>query len=163
MRTTHIIKALAVSGMLAGALTGGLAHQTPMSPAIPMRQQACTNSALTLTGGSAAYHRMGVSVHINDGATPQRIVAFASLDANVTIGAEMRLSWSIDGRPATDYAFGPGNIAENQEFWGARTVMDVIRLGPGTHTLTPEVRLSGGPSASGNVGHICTIAEAFAK
>lgn len=54
---------------------------------------------------------MGVSVRVNDGTTARRVVVFVSMDANVTVDAEMRLSWSIDGGPVTDYAFGPGNIA----------------------------------------------------
>lgn len=73
------------------------------------------------------------------------------------------LSWSVDGGAVADYTFGPGNIAENQQFDGTRTVMDVIRLGPGTHTLTPEVRLSGNSTTSGIVDRLCVVAEANTK
>lgn len=41
--------------------------------------------------------------------------------------------------------------------------MDVIHLGPGTHTLTPEVRLSGSSTTSGIVDRLCAVAEAFTK
>ena len=106
---------------------------------------------------------MGLSVTINDGSSSRNIVAFTSLDGNVSPNAEMRLSWSVDGGAVSDYTFGPGNIAENQQFDGTRTVMDVIPLGPGTHTLTPEVRLSGISSTSGIVDRLCVVAEAYTK
>ena len=131
--------------------------------AIPTPQQACASPGLTLSGGTGPYHSMGVSVTINDGTTSRNIVAFTSLDGNVSPNAEMRLSWSVDGGAVSDYTFGPGNIAENQQFDGTRTVMDVIRLGPGTHTLTPEVRLSGASTTSGIVDRLCTVAEANTK
>src|SRR5262245_35977145 len=112
MRTIRIMKALAIPGGLAGGLAASLAVLAPTSAAaIPAPQKACANAALTLTGGSATYHAMGVSVRVNDGNATRRVIAFTSMDANVTPNAEMRLSWSIDGRAATDYAFGPGNIA----------------------------------------------------
>ena len=41
--------------------------------------------------------------------------------------------------------------------------MDVIPLGPGTHTLTPEVRLSGNTTTSGIVDRLCVVAEANTK
>ena len=106
---------------------------------------------------------MGLSVTVNDGTTSRNIVAFTSLDGNVAPNGEMRLSWSVDGGAVTDFTYGPGNIAENQQFDGTRTVMDVIPLGPGTHTLTPEVRLSGISSITGIVDRLCVVAEAFTK
>jgi len=163
MHANRLIKKLAIPGVLAVGLAGGLALAPTSASAIPATQRACLNSGLALAGGSATYHPIGVAVHVNNGTKARRVVVFVSMDANVSVNAEMRLSWSIDGGPVTDYQFGPGNIAENQQFWGTRTVMDVIKVGPGFHTLTPEVRLSGGAGATGNVGQVCTIAEAYTK
>lgn len=103
---------------------------------------------------------MGLHIRVNDGSVSRDIVAFVSMDANVSPDAEMRLSWKVGSGAVTDYQYGPGNIAENQQFDGTRTVMDVIRLGAGRHTLTPEVRVSGPPSTSGQVLRLCVIAEA---
>lgn len=41
--------------------------------------------------------------------------------------------------------------------------MDVIRLRPGTHTLTPEVGLSGNATTSAIVDRLCVVAEASTK
>jgi hypothetical protein len=131
--------------------------------AIPAPQKACGAPFLTLSGGTGPYHPMGLSVTVNDGTSSRNIVAFTSLDGNVASGGEMRLSWSVDGGTVSDYTFGPGNIAENQQFDGTRTVMDVIPLGPGTHTLTPEVRLSGISTITGIVDRLCVVAEAYTK
>lgn len=41
--------------------------------------------------------------------------------------------------------------------------MDVIHLGRGIHTLTPEVGLSGNPSTSGIVSRLCVVAEVYSS
>lgn len=160
-------KAAILAAAAATAVALAVAAVSVLAPsaasAIPTPQKACGSPGLTLSGGTGPYHSMGLSVTINDGTSTRNIVAFTSLDGNVSPNAEMRLSWSVDGGAVSDYAFGPGNIAENQQFDGTRTVMDVIRLGPGTHTLTPEVRLSGGSTTSGIVDRLCVVAEAFTK
>jgi hypothetical protein len=164
MRISRSITLFAAAGMLAAGAVSAVSVLAPSAAsAIPTPQEACGAPFLTLSGGTGPYHSMGLSVTINDGTSSRNIVAFTSLDGNVSPNAEMRLSWSVDGSAVSDYAFGPGNIAENQQFDGTRTVMDVIRLGPGTHTLTPEVRLSGGSTTSGIVDRLCVIAEANSK
>jgi hypothetical protein len=155
---------MGTTAMLVGAGAAGVAVFAPASasavPAIPAPQQACGSPFLTLSGGTGPYHSMGLHVRINNGSVGRDIVAFVSMDANVSPDAEMRLSWKVGHGSVTDYRYGPGNIAENQQFDGTRTVMDVLRLGPGRHTLTPEVRLSGNSSTSGQVLRLCVIAEA---
>lgn len=160
-------KAATLATAATAAVALALASVSVLAPsaasAIPTPQKACGSPELTLSGGTGPYHSMGLSVTINDGSSRRNIVAFTSLDGNVSPNAEMRLSWSVDGGAVSDYTFGPGNIAENQQFDGTRTVMDVIPLGPGTHTLTPEVRLSGISSTSGIVDRLCVVAEAYTK
>jgi hypothetical protein len=164
MRISRSITLLAAAGMLAAGTAATASVLAPSAAsAIPTPQKACGSPGLTLSGGTGPYHSMGLAVTINDGTSSRNIVAFTSLDGNVSPNAEMRLSWSVDGGAVSDYTFGPGNIAENQQFDGTRTVMDVIRLGPGTHTLTPEVRLSGASTTSGIVDRLCVVAEAFTK
>ena len=164
MRISRSITLLAAAGMLAAGTAATASVLAPSAAsAIPPPQKACGSPGLTLSGGTGPYHSMGLSVTVNDGTSSRNIVAFTSLDGNVAPGGEMRLSWSVDGGAVTDYTFGPGNIAENQQFDGTRTVMDVIPLGPGTHTLTPEVRLSGNTSITGIVDRLCVVAEANTK
>jgi hypothetical protein len=164
MRTSRSITLLAAAGVLAVGAAATASVLTPSAAsAIPAPQKACGSPGLTLSGGTGPYHSMGLSVTVNDGTSSRNIIAFTSLDGNVSPNAEMRLSWSVDGGAVTDYTFGSGNIAENQQFDRTRTVMDVIPLGPGTHTLTPEVRLSGNTTTSGIVDRLCVVAEANTK
>ena len=163
MRISRSITLLAAAGILSAGAVATTSLLAPSAYAIPGSQKACGSPHLTLSGGTGPYHSMGLSVTVNDGTTGRNVVVFTSLDGNVSPNAEMRLSWSVDGGPVSDYAFGPGNIAENQQFDGTRTVMDVIHLGAGTHTLTPEVRLSGSSTTSGIVDRLCVVAEAFTK
>jgi hypothetical protein len=165
MPITRPLQILTVAGVLSAGLGVAAAQLAPASasvsaPAIPARQAACNAPFLSLTGGTGQYHSMGVRVSVNNGSASRVVVAFASLDADVSVNAEMRLSWSVDGHAVSDYTYGPGNIAENQQFWGTRTVMNLIPLGPGIHTLTPEVRLSGNSATSGVVSRLCVAAEA---
>jgi hypothetical protein len=164
MRISRSITLLAAAGMLAAGSAAAVSVLAPSAAsAIPAPQKACGAPFLTLSGGTGPYHSTGLSVTVNDGTSSRNIVAFTSLDGNVSPNAEMRLSWSVDGGAVSDYTYGPGNIAENQQFDGTRTVLDVIPLGPGTHTLTPEVRLSGGSTTSGIVDRLCVVAEANTK
>jgi hypothetical protein len=161
--TTAILTTAALALAAAAAFAAVSALAPSAASAIPAPQKACASPGLTLSGGTGPYQPMGVSVTVNDGTSSRNIVAFTSLDGNVAPNGEMRLSWSVDGAAVTDFTYGPGNIAENQQFDGTRTVMDVIPLGPGTHTLTPEVRLSGISSITGIVDRLCVVAEAFTK
>ena len=167
MRFGRPIQIMSAAVVAAGASAGGVALFAPTgasaAPAIPTGQQACASPSLTLSGGTGPYHSMGVHVTVNDGSIARHIVTFVSMDANVSPGAEMRLSWKVGAQPVTDYKYGPGNIAENQQFDGTRTIMNVIRLGPGRHRLTPEVRLSGNPSTSGIVDRLCVVAEVSSR
>ena len=164
MRISRSITVLAAAGILSVGAVATASMMTPSAAsAIPTAQKACASPFLTLSGGTGPYQSMGLSVTVNDGTTSRNIVAFTSLDGNVAPNGEMRLSWSVDGGAVSDYTFGPGNIAENQQFDGTRTVMDVIPLGPGTHTLTPEVRLSGNSTITGIVDRLCVVAEAYTK
>ena len=162
MRITRPMQILTVASVLSAGLAAAAAQLAPASASqIPVRQEACRAPFLSLTGGTGPYHSMGVTVRVSNGSVSRVVVAFVSMDADVTVNAEMRLSWSVDGHAVRDYTYGPGNIAENQQFWGTRTVMNLIPLGPGTHTLTPEVRLSGNTTTSGIVSRLCVAAEAY--
>ena len=164
MRINRSITLLAAAGMLAAGTAATVSVLAPSTAsAIPAPQRDCASPFLNLSGGTGPYHPMGVSVTVDDGTGARYVVAVTSLDGNVDPNGEMRLSWSVDGGAVSDYAFGPGNIAENQQYYGTRTVMDVIPLGPGTHTLTPEVRLSGNRSITGVVARLCVVAEVYSR
>jgi hypothetical protein len=167
MRFSRSVQLIGAAVILAGsgAATGALlvpaaAGAAPAAPAIPSMQQRCASPFLTITGGTSSYRTFGLRVKVNNGSLSRDVVAFVSMDANVTSDAELRLTWNA-GHGVSDYQYGPGNIAENQQFDGTRTVMDVIPLGPGKHILTPEVRLSGNSSTSGTVLRACAVVEAY--
>jgi hypothetical protein len=165
MRINRSITLVAAASMLSGGAVAIVSMLAPSAAsAIPAPQRACGSPELILNGGTGGgnYHSTGLSVTVNDGTSSRNIVAFVSMDGNVANG-EMRMSWSVDGGAVSDFQYGPGNIAENQPADGTRTVMDVIPLGPGTHTLTPEFRLSGDATSSGIVDRLCVVAEANTK
>jgi hypothetical protein len=163
MRINRSITLFAAACMLTAGTAATVSVLAPSTAsAIPAPQEACASPNLTLTGGSGPFRPIGSPLTVNDGESNSNIVAFTSMDANVSNEGELRTGWSVDGRavPMGFYPYGPGNIAENQQFDGARTVMDVIPLGPGTHTLQPEIRLSGAPSITGQILRMCVVAEA---
>ncbi|HUA40753.1 MAG TPA: hypothetical protein VMA32_04275 [Streptosporangiaceae bacterium] len=151
---------LAGAGAMGAVLAPSAAGASPTAPAIPSGQHKCTTTVTTITGGTSSYRSFGLRLKINNGSSRRAIVAFVSMDANVTPDAELRLTWNA-GQGINDYQYGPGNIAENQQFDGTRTVMDVIPLGPGRHTLVPQIRLSGNSTTSGTVLRACAVVEAY--
>jgi hypothetical protein len=166
MRFSRPFQIIAAAVILAGAgamgaiLAPSAAGASPTAPAIPSSQHKCTTTVTTITGGTSSYRSFGLRLKINNGSSSRAIVAFVSMDANVTPNAELRLTWNA-GQGISDYQYGPGNIAENQQFDGTRTVMDVIPLGPGRHTLVPQIRLSGNSTTSGTVLRACAVVEAY--
>ena len=168
MRFSRPFQLITAAVLLAGSGAGGAllapsaAGASPAAPAIPTAQQKCASPFFTINGGTSPYHSFGLRVKINNGSARRDVVAFVSMDANVSSDAELRLSWNA-GHGVSDYQYGPGNIAENQQFDGTRTVMDIIPLGPGKHTLTPEVRLSGPSGTSGTVLRACAVVEAYTR
>jgi hypothetical protein len=153
---------LALAG--AAVILGGGAAVIPLlaagpASAISPGQVACSGPGVTITPANG-YVPVGPAVHVNDGTASSTAVELtASADANVTPNAEMRLSWSIDGAAAQDFRYGPGNFAENQQFAGTRTVVDVATLGPGAHSIQPEIRISGNATTSGTLYGLCTLAQ----
>lgn len=154
---------LAGTGGVTGALLApSAAGAAPTTPAIPSMQQKCEATSFTINNGTSPYHSFGLRVKVNNGRSKRDVVAFVSMDANVTGDTELRLTWNA-GHGVNDYQYGPGNIAENQQFDGTRTVMDIIPLGPGKHTLIPEVRLSGPAGTSGTILRACAVVEAYTR
>ena len=153
---------LALAGV--AVVVGGGAAAIPLltagpAGAIGTAQYACSGVGVTITPANG-YVPVGPAVHVYTGtASATAVELTASADANVTPNAEMRLSWSIDGHPARDFRYGPGNFAENQQFAGTRTVVDVATVGPGSHSIQPEIRISGNPTTSGTLYGLCTLAQ----
>jgi hypothetical protein len=86
------------------------------------------------------------------------IVQF-SADTGVETGAEVRISYEVDGGAPQEDVFGPANLADHQEFFEARAVIAVISLGPGTHRITPFWRVSGAPGKNAFMDSRCVTAE----
>jgi hypothetical protein len=158
MRPIRSLVAAPVLGVaLALALT---AIPGAASPAIPTPQYACTVAGPGTGIGSASGYVLlaRVSVALSE---PRNVIATLSADANVTLNAEMRSTFTLDGAAPTDYKYGPGNLAENQQFEGTRTTMSVIPQVPaGIHTIAAWARVNGSPTSSGHVARRCMTAEA---
>jgi hypothetical protein len=164
-KMTILVVAAATAAAGLGLAAGPLLSASP-AQAIPFAQQACAHDNLTITpppgGGASPYVPLGppLSVTLSKAAY---VVAFLSIDGNVSssTSAEMRASWSVDGATPTDFEYGPGNIHEGDgPFEGANTLMDVIHLGAGSHSVQPEVRMNGAAGTSGVVGTSCAVIEA---
>lgn len=157
-RVVTLISAAAVAAAAWTAISGSLHSNSAF--AIAPHQYACGVSLLTITPAKGYVAIPGAKVTVSGEPDPQGVVVMLSVDADVQLGAEMRSTFTVDGAVPHDYTYGPGNIAENQQFWGTRTTMNVIpSLLPGLHTIQAWVRISGAPTTNGVVSRYCMTAE----
>lgn len=109
-------------------------------------------TGLTPAGGQQALP--GLSAAVTMPAAGNAIVHLAA-DMGVSAGAEVRVAYSVDGGPAVEYAFGPANLVNQQDYWETRGTVAVIPLSAGAHTITPFWRVSGAAGASGTFQRGC--------
>jgi hypothetical protein len=154
-----------VAGLAASFAVGGLVIGGGVAGAQAKAQSACASENLTITppsgGGASSYVPLGPSLSVTV-KKPTDAFVILSLDGNVSsaTSSEMRASWSVDGATPTDFEYGPGNIHENTgAFDGTNTVLDLIPLGKGTHSIQPEVRMNGAAGTSGIVSGSCAIVD----
>lgn len=142
-----------VGAGLAVAVTSGTAE------AIPNPQESCAFNAVTVKTSQGAQPIPGTAVTINNGDQSRKVVVEFSADMGVDPGAEVRLSYSIDGKPPQEDVYGPANIANHAEFWETRHGLAVVPLGPGTHTIQPYWRISSAGERFGFMDSRCVVAE----
>lgn len=99
------------------------------------------NQVSTAAGSAGIYlSDLIITVNNNSGAAKKALVTF-SADIGVDANSELRLLYSLDGG-APFYA-GPQNIANNAEFYEARSATASISVPPGSHTIQPYLYVSG--------------------
>jgi len=101
-------------------------------------------------------------VTLNNGSTTHAALVAVSADLGVDANAETRLAYSVDGGPAQEYASGPGNLANHQEYYEGRAATAVIQLGAGSHTITAYWRVSGAAGKTAVMDQRCMTAESAA-
>src|SRR5215469_6733127 len=120
-------------------------------------------------GRGPAHHIRRHPMRINRSIT--LIAAASMLSAGAVATVSMLAPSAASAIPTPQRACGSPELTLNGGTGGGLyhstglsvTVIDGIPLGPGTHTLTPEFRLSGNATSSGIVDRLCVVAEANTK
>ena len=131
-----------VLGMLI-VWAAGLIFQSHSVQALPPSQGRCAFGTITTTSTTPPQDISGLSVTVNNGSQARLAIVQLSADTGVDTAAEVRVSYRVDGGQPQEDVFGPANLANHQEFFEARTVIALIPLSAGTHTITPVWRVSG--------------------
>src|SRR3954453_3683072 len=141
---------------LAATIAGiGLALSTvSAAQAIPANQARCAFDTQTITASASAVPVPGLGLTANIGSAGSTAVVQLSANVHVDPAAEVRISYSIDGDSALENRFGPANL-DHQEFAEARTLVAVIPLPAGTHSIVPFWRVGGVAGAGGAGGSRC--------
>ena len=127
--------------------------------AIPPAQAQCAFDLQSTVSDNGQTAIPGLSVSLTPSQDGPALVKFTA-DVGVDDQAELRLAYSVDGAPANEYQYGPGNFSNHQQFWEGHTTMAVIPLSGGTtHTITPYWRVSGAPGMSAFMVTRCISAE----
>jgi hypothetical protein len=141
------------------ALTAYFLGAAQRGEAIPNAQENCAFSFITTDSTQPAKPIAGTAVTVNNGTVARKVLVQFSGDTGVDTGGEVRISYKIDGGAPQEDVFGPANLANHQEFFEARTVIAVIPIGPGTHTITPFWRVSGVAGKNAFMDSRCFTAE----
>jgi hypothetical protein len=138
---------------------GGLLFGPLIQPAgaAPPGQNVCGENTGFRAGSLPAAPVPGAEITVQG---QQQTVVFFSADVCVDQNAEVRISWAIDGVLQPEYAFGPGNLANAgvDPFCEASTLMNIIPLEGGTHTIQAFWRVSGPPATAAAVFSPCVAA-----
>ena len=141
---------------LAATITGvGLAlSMASAAQAVPANQARCAFDTQTITASASAVPVPGLGLTAKIGSADSTTVVQLSANMHVDPAAEVRISYSIDGGSALENRFGPANL-DHQEFAEARTLIAVIPLPAGTHSIVPFWRVSGAAGTGAAVGSRC--------
>lgn len=123
--------------------------------AIPGSQEACTETHMEGISSPTFVPVAGTVVTINNGLATRNVVVQFGADAGVQEGGVLVLAYSFDGGPFVL----PRSFTDRPT--GSFAALDVVSLGPGTHSIQPGVRVEGGVFAE--LGHRCLVAEGRTK
>jgi len=153
MVTNTMRLAAAIAGV------GFLLSTAGMAQAVPASQARCALDAQSITTSSGLVPIPGLALIVNNGRAARTAIVQLSADMGVDAGAEVRVAYSVDGGSPREGVFGPANLANHQEFFEARSVIAVIPLPAGTHTVTPFWRVSGPPGKNAFIDNRCATLE----
>ena len=155
---------VATATVLAALFSPAVSHAT--TRARPMAETVLNDSPMRLAAG------LNHTCQVNDDGTVRcwgrnengqlgdgKAIVQLSADTGVDPGAEVRVAYSVDGGPPQEGVFGPANLANHQEFFEARTVIAVIPLARGGHTITAHWRVSGGSGKKAAMDNRCMTVE----
>lgn len=121
--------------------------------------RACTGVFTTTASPTGVTPISGLTVDINNTSLfTKKAIVQISADTGVDAGAEVRLTYSMDG--GSEFVAGPTNLANHTEFWQTRNSMAIVNIPPGYHVLRPLWRVSGVPGKSAQMVTRC-ISIAF--
>lgn len=112
-------------------------------PAPVVVAAACAGNGTGTSSPAGLAPIPGLSATFDNGAVARTALVQLSANLGVDVDAEVRVAYSVDGQPAQENAFGPANLANHQQYFETRDVSAVIPLGPGSHTIVPNWRVSG--------------------
>lgn len=141
-----LMAALAAYGVvvqLAGGLLKevfGVEHRAVAEPLIPTGQRD-VDTDLQITMSTSYLTIPNSSVTINNGTSQRRVVVTFSAEA-AAVGAAMGIAFKVDNGSCL-VGTGPQTLIGSSGF-EARTVVHVITIGPGTHTIRPCFKSSSG-------------------
>ena len=154
----RVLSMVAVAGLLAAGGAGFLLGSA--AQAVPEPQEACAFDQVTTTADAGSRPIPGLQVSVTNSALGVRkAIVQLSADTGVDPGAEVRVAYSVDGGPPQEGVFGPANLANHQEFFEARTVIAVIPLPRGGHTITAHWRVSGVSGKRATIDNRCMTVE----
>ena len=146
-----------LAAMIAGT---GLALSTAsVAQAIPAKQARCAFDLQAITVSPGAVPVPGLDLTVKIGSAGGAAIVQLSANMHVDPAAEVRVSYSVDGGNPVENGFGPANL-DHQEFAEARTVIAVIPLPAGVHTVAPSWRVNGVTGAGASVNSRCATIEA---
>jgi hypothetical protein len=134
--------------------TGAPANSNPI-----VAGATCAGSSVAYSAPNGPQAIPGLTTTINDGSASRRAVVTISANVAVDIDAQVLVAYSVDGIVPQENAFGPADLGDHQEYNEGREVTAVIPLGPGSHTITPYWRISGGAGKTASMDKRCLSVE----
>jgi hypothetical protein len=161
------MKKPSVAGILAGlalfvALGGAAAAREPAAPPAtsgPRAQGQCAFTFESITTADGYRPISGLTISVDNGNKAHAALVQVSADMGVDADAEVRVAYSVDNGPPREDFYGPGNLANHQQYYEGRAVIAVIPLPAGAHTITPFWRISGAAGKNAFVDSRCMTVQ----
>ncbi|WP_298916874.1 hypothetical protein [uncultured Nostoc sp.] len=148
------IMLIGMCGLLTNMVVGMLPTQ-----AIPASQGKCAFNFVSITPANGFQPIPGLSATVTNYGSTTNAIVHVSADVGIDDAAEVRISYSIDGGVPGEDTYGPGNLANHQQYYEGRAVIAIVPIPSGTHTITPYWRVSGSAGKTAVIDSRCITAE----